>query len=193
MMHLNTLTAQLGKHVAFAVAGLGMAMAAGSASAGNGLTWANGSDMLAVGLPALAAGSAWSQGDTEGLKQLTYTMATTVGAAEVLKNTVHSVRPDGSDNKSFPSAHTAVAFAAVRYMDKRYSAEIAPYTPWLYAAAGLTGVARVQANKHHWQDVLAGGALGWGAAQWWAAPIQGGQLSVLPSSGGLALAWYRPW
>ncbi|NQW66956.1 MAG: hypothetical protein HQ455_07060, partial [Burkholderiales bacterium] len=54
-------------------------------------------------------------------------------ATTVLKNSIHAARPDGSDNKSFPSGHTAVAFAAVRYMDKRYGAELAPFTPWLYA------------------------------------------------------------
>jgi membrane-associated phospholipid phosphatase len=168
-------------------------MAPAAAWAGTGLTWANASDMLAIGLPALAAGSAWSQSDGEGFKQLTLSMATTVGTAEVLKRTVHSMRPDGSDNKSFPSAHTAVAFAAVRFMDKRYGQDMAPYTPWLYAAAAMTGVARVEAKKHHWQDVLAGGALGWGASHLWAEPVQGGQLSVLPASGGLALAWHRAW
>ena len=169
------------------------AMAVSGASAGTGLTWKNGSDLLAIGLPALAAGSAWGQSDTEGFKQLTLSMVTTVGAAEVLKASVHSTRPDGSDNKSFPSTHTAVAFAAARFMDKRYGAQMAPYTPWLYVAAGMTGVARVEANKHHWRDVLAGGALGWSASQWWTQAVQGGQLSVLPADHGLSLAWYRSW
>lgn len=169
------------------------ALLPGAVTAGTGLTWANASDMLAIGLPALAAGSAWSQGDGEGFKQLTLSMASTVGASEVLKRTVHAQRPDGSDNKSFPSSHTAVAFAAVRFMDKRYGADVAPYTPWLYAAAALTGVARVEANKHRWQDVVAGGALGWGASHWWTEPVQGGQVSVLPAPGGLAVGWHRAW
>jgi len=169
------------------------ASAASSAWADNGLNWKNGSDLLAVGLPALAAGAAWGQQDAEGIKQLTLTMASTVGAAELLKRTVKATRPDGSDDKSFPSGHTAVAFAAARFMDKRYAQQVAPYRPWLYAAAGLTGVARVEADKHYWRDVAAGAVLGWGAATWWAEPIQGGQLSVLPSSRGLAIFWQRAW
>jgi membrane-associated phospholipid phosphatase len=173
-----------------AVTGLGWGA---HAQAATGLTWRNGSDLLAVGLPALAAGSAWGQNDTEGFKQLTLSMVTTVGTAELLKRTVHEMRPDGSDNKSFPSGHTAVAFAAVRFMDKRYGEQMAPYTPWLYVAAGMTGVARVEANKHHWRDVLAGGALGWGASQLWTQPVQGGQLSVVPANKGMALAWQRTW
>ena len=55
------------------------------AQAATGLTWANGSDLLAIGLPALAAGSAWGQNDKEGFKQLTLSIVTTVGTAEVLK------------------------------------------------------------------------------------------------------------
>jgi membrane-associated phospholipid phosphatase len=167
--------------------------ATSSAWADNGLNWKNGSDLLAVGLPALAAGAAWGQQDAEGIKQLTLSMASTVGAAELLKRTVKATRPDGSDDKSFPSGHTAVAFAAVRFMDKRYAQQVAPYRPWLYAAAGLTGLARVEADQHYWRDVAAGAVLGWGAATWWAEPIQGGQLTVLPSSRGLAMFWQRAW
>ena len=189
MSHLN----RGAKRARTLLLGMVSALAVSGAWAGTGLTWKNSSDLLAIGLPALAAGSAWGQGDTEGFKQLTLSMVSTVGAAEVLKASVHSVRPDGSDNKSFPSEHTAVAFAAVRFMDKRYGAEMAPYTPWLYMAASLTGVARVEANKHRWGDVVAGAALGWGASQLWAQPVQGGQLSVLPAHNGLALAWHRAW
>lgn len=165
----------------------------GTAFADNGLGWKNGSDLLAVGLPALAAGAAWGQQDTEGMKQLTLTLASTVGAAELLKRTVKSTRPDGSDDKSFPSGHTAVAFAAVRFMDQRYASQVAPYRPWLYAAAGLTGLARVEANQHHWRDVAAGALLGWSAATWLTEPVQGGQLAVLPASRGLAVFWQRGW
>ena len=100
--------------------------------------------MLAIDLPALAAGAAWGQQqDVECIQQLTLTLASTVGAAELLKRTVKATRPDGSDDKSFSSGHTAVAFAAVRFMDKRYSQQVALYRLWLYAAAGLTGVAQV--------------------------------------------------
>ena len=165
----------------------------GTACADNGLGWKNGSDLLAVGLPALAAGAAWGQQDTEGMKQLTLTLASTVGAAELLKRTVKSTRPDGSDDKSFPSGHTAVAFAAVRFMDQRYASQVTPYRPWLYAAAGLTGLARVEADQHYWRDVAAGAFIGWGAATWLTEPVQGGQLAVLPASRGVAVFWQRGW
>lgn len=173
--------------------GLVACLALGSAGAQTADRWSNASHVLAVGLPMLAAGTALKEGDAAGLQQLTLTMASAVGAAELLKRSIPAQRPDGSDDKSFPSGHTAVAFAAVRFMDKRYSDAIAPYTPWLYAAAGLTGLARVEANKHYWHDVAAGALLGWGAASWWAEPIQGGQMAVLPSSQGVAFFWSRAW
>ncbi len=160
-----------------------------AALAGGTNNWGTTSDVLALGLPALAAGAAWAQNDTEGIKELTYSLGSTYAAAMVLKKSIHSTRPDGSDNEGFPSGHTALAFAAARFMDKRYGAEIANFTPWMYVAAGLTGVARVQANQHHWQDVLAGGALGYVTANYLTEPVKGGQLSLLPTPGGIILAW----
>lgn len=141
----------------------------------------------------MAAGAAWGQQDTDGIKQLTLSLASTVVATELLKRTVKATRPDGSDDKSFPPDHSAVAFAAVRFMDKRYAQQWAPHRFWLYLAAGLTGLARVEADQHYWRDVAAGAVLGWGAATWLAEPIQGGQLIVLPTSRGLAMFWQRAW
>ena len=103
---------------------------------------------------------------------------------------MHSTRPDGSDNKSFPSAHTAVAFSAAAFIDRRYGEQYGAWAPAaLYGVAALTGVARVEAKKHHWGDVLAGGAMGYGASRFWTNPSKNGQLAVLPSSHGLAIAW----
>ena len=96
---------------------------------------------------------------TPWYEQLTLTMASTVGSAELLKRTVKATRPDGSDDKDFPSGHTAVAFAAVRFMDKRYAQQVAPYTPWLYAAAGLTGLASIKADQPYWRDLADGAVL----------------------------------
>ena len=86
-----------------------------------------------------------------------------------LKAVVNEERPDHSDNKSFPSGHAAMAFAAARSLDKEFRKD----SPWIsvagYAAATAIGVERVVNDRHHWYDVLAGAALGFGSAEltWW--------------------------
>ena len=86
-----------------------------------------------------------------------------------LKAVVNEERPDHSDNKSFPSGHAAIAFAAARSIDKDFRKE----SIWIpiagYAAATALGVERVVSDRHHWYDVAAGAALGYGAAEltWW--------------------------
>jgi len=161
-----------------------------TANAGGVQTWGHVSDALAIGLPLVAAGNAFTKGDSEGVKELTYTLGTTFVATEALKSLVHEKRPDGSGNESFPSGHTAIAFAAARFMDKRYAgSEAAPY---LYAAAGLTALARVKADKHYAKDVLAGAGLGYVSAEYFTQPLSGGAVSLMPAKSGFAVIWQKP-
>jgi membrane-associated phospholipid phosphatase len=91
------------------------------------------------------------------------------GAKAALKKMIKEERPDHSDNGSFPSGHAAMAFAAARSIDKEFRKE----SIWIpiagYAAATAVGVQRVASDRHHWYDVAAGAALGYGAAEltWW--------------------------
>jgi hypothetical protein len=82
-----------------------------------------------------------------------------------LKAMIKEERPDHSDNKSFPSGHTAMAFAAARSIDKEFRKE----SIWIpiagYAAATAVGIERVANDRHHWYDVVAGAAVGYGAAE----------------------------
>lgn len=80
---------------------------------------------------------------------------------EALKRVAHERRPDGSDDKSFPSEHATAAFA-VATMQSHYHPRQAPL--W-YASAALIGASRVQLNKHYWHDVLAGAAIGFTTAR----------------------------
>lgn len=88
-----------------------------------------------------------------------------------MKAMVKEERPDHSDNQSFPSGHAAMAFAAARSIDKEFRKE----SIWIpiagYAAATALGIERVASDRHHWYDVAAGAALGFGTAEltWWAS------------------------
>ena len=114
-------------------------------------------NLIAMGLPAFAAGISFLNDDTEGVVQLIKSEAVTLGIVEVLKSSTHQMRPDGSDNKSFPSAHAAVAFSAAQYMQMKGGWE---YGAPAYLAASYVAYARVDVRKHHWRDVAAGAGTG---------------------------------
>lgn len=83
-----------------------------------------------------------------------------LGSVYILKNTVSELRPDGSAFNSFPSGHTAQAFAAATFLSEEYKDKI----PWMpYAAYGIAsgvGILRMANNKHYICDVLVGAGMG---------------------------------
>ena len=95
------------------------------------------------------------------------------GAKTVLKKVVNEERPDHSDNKSFPSGHASMAFAAARSIDKEFRKDCIWIPIAGYAAATAIGVERVVNKHHHWYDVVAGAGLGIGAAEltWWLSDL----------------------
>ena len=86
-----------------------------------------------------------------------------------LKAMIKEERPDHSDNQSFPSGHAAMAFAAARSIDKEFRKDCIWIPIAGYAAATAIGIERVASDRHHWYDVMAGAAVGYGAAEltWW--------------------------
>ena len=66
-------------------------------------------------------------------------------------------RPDGSDRRSFPSGHTANAFAVARLVHRHYGGRSA--TP-LYLLGALTAAGRLEDSRHYLSDVLVGVAVG---------------------------------
>ena len=87
------------------------------------------------------------------------------GITQGLKHTIHEMRPDGTDNRSFPSGHTSVAFCGATTLMHEYRS----VSPWIGVAgyALATGVAldRVRRNRHRWGDVVAGAAIGVASAE----------------------------
>lgn len=140
--------------VASAAASLTVTTPAGAISRHD---WDVASTVGAAGLGAAALGGAAVGGDWPGFWQAGGSIVVGGGLAEGLKRVVHEQRPDHSGNDSFPSAHSAVAFAAAASMHRRYGWEVGiPAT----LVAAFVGVARVKADKHHWYDVVAGATLG---------------------------------
>lgn len=95
-------------------------------------------------------------------RSLIYGMSTVIMASTVLvtKDLTHEWRPDHSDQYSFPSGHTATAFAAAEFMRKEYADQSIWYGVAGYAAAAATGYLRLYNNKHWLSDVVAGAGVG---------------------------------
>jgi membrane-associated phospholipid phosphatase len=85
-----------------------------------------------------------------------------VGLSLGLEQLIHENRPNGRGNASFPSTHTTAAFAIATMQAQYHPTWEAPL--W-YLGASVIGVSRVQLREHHWGDVFAGAALGWGTAR----------------------------
>jgi membrane-associated phospholipid phosphatase len=77
-----------------------------------------------------------------------------------LKLTTHVTRPDGSNDHSFPSGHTAQAFMAATFMHKELGRKSIWFSIGAYSMASSVGVMRVLQNRHWISDVLAGAGLG---------------------------------
>ena len=112
------------------------------------------------------------------------------GVKTVLKKAIKEERPDHSDNKSFPSGHASMAFAAARSIDKEFRKDCIWIPIAGYAAATAIGVERVVNKHHHWYDVVAGAGIGFGSAEltWWLSDLLFGKgRSVAVGSSGNTL------
>lgn len=82
------------------------------------------------------------------------------GTVYSLKKITSVQRPDGCAYTSFPSGHTAEAFASAEFMRQEYK----DVSPWYgvagYAMAITTGYLRMYNNKHWFSDVVAGAGVG---------------------------------
>jgi membrane-associated phospholipid phosphatase len=149
-----------------------------------------------------AAGAAIAFGDERvqniGLISL-QAVAASVAVSYGAKYVVGRARPGeeqgpwrqvGSNGKrsdaSFPSGHSAVAFAAVTPFAQEYDA------PWLYGVAALGAAGRV-ANRQHWvSDVVAGSVVGYVMGSWlWQSQRdqRRSSFSIIPSPKQINVAW----
>ncbi|HQS51008.1 MAG TPA: phosphatase PAP2 family protein, partial [Daejeonella sp.] len=79
---------------------------------------------------------------------------------EIVKKNTHKWRPDGSDHYSFPSGHTAQAFAEATLLSEEYGYRY-KWVPYLsYGLATTVGVIRMANNKHYLSDVILAAGIG---------------------------------
>lgn len=84
----------------------------------------------------------------------------TTAAVLPLKSITNEERPDGSATNSFPSGHTATAFAGAEFLWQEYKDKSVWYGISGYIVASATGVFRVINNRHWATDVVAGAGIG---------------------------------
>ncbi|MES2689619.1 MAG: phosphatase PAP2 family protein [Bacteroidota bacterium] len=83
-----------------------------------------------------------------------------LGIAGIMKYSFTQTRPDRSDNLSFPSGHSALAFALAGVLHHEFKDS----SPWIsvlgYTSATVTGAMRILNNRHWYSDVLVGAGIG---------------------------------
>lgn len=173
----------------FASASLVLAMAVSlPAQAVSNSTWNDLSTVGALGLVSVALVTPSVRGDWAGTGQAGLSIGLAGGLATLGKAVIHEQRPDRSDNNSFPSGHTSLAFASATTLYRRYGWETGLPA---YAVATFTGAARVAARKHHWYDVAVGGLIGSGSGWLFTKPFND-KVQLIPwadsKGGGLWVA-----
>lgn len=156
---------------------------ASPAHAGDGVRHAG--DVGQIALPAAAVLATALHHDGEGSREFVRAFLSTMAVVYGLKATVDRRRPDGGLH-SFPSGHTASAFAGAAFLERRYGWR---YGGPAYGAAAFVGYSRVEARRHFTSDVLVGGALGIGANILFTKRHRNVTLVPMPGGVGVAIVW----
>jgi membrane-associated phospholipid phosphatase len=95
-------------------------------------------------------------------RTMIYTLSNVIMGMAVysLKYITHEQRPNGSDYQSFPSGHTAEAFASAEFLMQEYKSVSVWYGIGGYAVATSVAYLRMYNNEHWLNDVVAGAGFG---------------------------------
>jgi len=86
----------------------------------------------------------------------------TQSVTHAIKHTARRTRPDGSSQSSFPSGHTAGAFATATVLRDHYGWKVGGPA---YAVATYIAASRLSENRHFLSDVVFGAAIGLAAGR----------------------------
>ncbi len=114
--------------------------------------------LAALGLNAAGIKGKSKFGDLAVICTLSNLIATTIVCST--KRLTHQERPDKSAFNSFPSGHTAAAFAGAELLFQEYKDKSIWYGVAGYACAAATGYFRMYNNRHSLSDVMAGAGIG---------------------------------
>lgn len=84
----------------------------------------------------------------------------TLVVVEITKSIAKRERPDKSNNLSFPSGHSAIAFTNATLLFYEYKDSNFWYASSGFLFAGATAAFRIANDKHYASDVLAGAGIG---------------------------------
>ncbi|MEX0622754.1 phosphatase PAP2 family protein [Saccharospirillum sp.] len=148
--------------------------------------WTQAGEVLLYALPLTAATATYTLDDPQGRSQLVVAYGVTLSTSYVMKGLIERERPDGTDNLSFPSFSAASAFTSAAFIQRRYGWDAGLPA---YLAASYVGWSKVYSDRHHATDVIAGAVLAWGVNQWLVEPGSASQVALVPTQGGMALAF----
>jgi len=105
---------------------------------------------------------------------------------QALKYTVRRDRPDHSNDKSFPSGHSASAFSTATVLQRYYGWKVGVPA---YALGSYVALARMSWNRHHASDVVMGAGFGIAAARTVTMSVAKAKFSVgvQPQVGGASI------
>jgi membrane-associated phospholipid phosphatase len=130
-----------------------------SASADAWNRFADGGRAILIGAAVIAP--LWRKDFRTSFNGLTAILGTSA-ASKLIKRVWREPRPNGQNEKSFPSQHAGDCFAAAVTLDREWRDGMGPLAIGLATAVSA---ARVFSGKHHVADVVAGAALGVIAAE----------------------------
>lgn len=150
----------------------------------------NAGSIIRTLIPAVAYGTTWYLHDKEGRIQFYKSFFTNLGTTYALKALVDKTRPDGSDNESFPSGHSSVAFQGAAFIHRRYGFG---YAIPAYLGATFVAWSRVESDNHYTVDVLAGAAIGIASSFIFTKPYHGFVVTPMADNGFYGIGITKQW